>query len=408
MNVRVNPSAVRTDPADAVQTFYDDHPYPPPVADLDRYREAWSDPNRLRVEYHLMWPKAAYRDDLEILIAGCGTSQAAKHALRQPAARVAGIDSSATSLRHTRELKRRYGLKNLEVRQLPIERVHELGRQFDKIVCTGVLHHLADPDAGLRDLRAVLKPDGAMYLMVYATYGRSGIYMIQEYCRQLGVGTSKREIEDLIAVLRTLPNGHPLAPVLREAPDMRRPDALADALLHPRDRAYTVPQLFDFVERNGCKFGRWYRQAQYVPQCGALAASPHAARLTGETDESPRKFFFYTNDDGGITAIRINDWKVVFMEQRAKGMLLWAEPFVELRIPKIFNLRRDPFERADESSNTYWDWWFDHIPAMYVAQALAAEQIQSFKEFPPRQEPAAFNLDRVLEKMQEATDGSLH
>jgi arylsulfatase len=130
--------------------------------------------------------------------------------------------------------------------------------------------------------------------------------------------------------------------------------------------------------------------------------------LLGEADESPRKFFFYTNDDGGITAIRINDWKVVFMEQRAKAMQLWAEPFVELRLPKIFNLRRDPFERADESANTYWDWWFDHIPAMYVAQALTIEQIQSFKEFPPRQKPASFNLDRVLEKMQEATDGSLH
>jgi arylsulfatase len=130
--------------------------------------------------------------------------------------------------------------------------------------------------------------------------------------------------------------------------------------------------------------------------------------LLGETDESPREFFFYTNDDGGITAIRIDDWKVVFMEQRAKGMQLWAEPFVELRVPKIFNLRRDPFERADENANVYWDWWFDHIPAMYVAQALTAEQIQSFKEFPPRQKPAAFNLDRVLEKMQEATDGSLH
>ena len=280
MNERAKPGTARTVPADEVEAFYDDHPYPPPVASLDRYRESWSDPDRLRVEYHLMWPKAAYRDDLEILIAGCGTSQAAKHALRQPAARVAGIDSSATSLRHTRELKRRYDLNNLEVRQLPIERVHELGRQFDKIVCTGVLHHLADPDAGLRDLRAVLKPDGAMYLMVYATYGRAGITMIQEYCRQLGVGTSKREIEDLIAVLRTLPNGHPLAPVLRQSPDMRRSDALADALLHPRDRAYTVPQLFDFVERNGCKFGRWYRQAQYLPRCGALAASPHAARLT--------------------------------------------------------------------------------------------------------------------------------
>jgi SAM-dependent methyltransferase len=280
MNERANPGAARIDPADAVQVFYDDHPYPPPVADLDRYREAWSDPDRLRVEYHLMWPEAAYREDLEILIAGCGTSQAAKHALRQPAARVTGIDNSATSLRHTQELKRRYGLKTLKVRQLPIERVHELECQFDKIVCTGVLHHLVDPDAGLRALRAVLKPDGAMYLMLYATYGRAGIYMIKQYCRQLGVGSSEREIEDLIAVLRTLPNRHPLAPVLREAPDMRRPDALADALLHPRDRAYTVPQLFDFVERNGCKFGRWYRQAQYVPQCGALAATPHAARLT--------------------------------------------------------------------------------------------------------------------------------
>ena len=130
--------------------------------------------------------------------------------------------------------------------------------------------------------------------------------------------------------------------------------------------------------------------------------------LLGETDESPRTFFFYSNDDGKVAAIRINDWKVVFLEQRAKGMILWAEPFVELRVPKIFNLRRDPFERADESSNTYWDWWFDHIPAMYVAQALTAEQIQSFKEFPPRQKPASFNLDAVLEKMEAATDGSLH
>jgi SAM-dependent methyltransferase len=280
MNERGSLGTVRTDPVDAVQDFYDDHPYPPPVADLDRYQEAWSDPDRLRVEYHLLWPTTAYRQDLEILVAGCGTSQAAKHALRQPAARVTGIDISATSLRHTRELKRKYGLKNLEVRQLPIEGVQELGRRFDKVVCTGVLHHLADPDAGLRALRAVLKPEGAMYLMVYAAYGRNGISMIQEYCRRLGVGTSQGEIEDLVAVLRTLPNGHPLAHVLREAPDMRRPDALADALLHPRDRAYTVPQLFDLVERNGCRFGRWYRQAQYAPQCGALSATPHAARLT--------------------------------------------------------------------------------------------------------------------------------
>jgi arylsulfatase len=130
--------------------------------------------------------------------------------------------------------------------------------------------------------------------------------------------------------------------------------------------------------------------------------------LTGEADESPRDWFFYANDDGQVVAVRIGDWKIVFYEQRAKAMMVWAEPFVELRVPKIFNLRRDPFERADENSNTYWDWVLDHIFALYPAQALAAEQIQSFIEFPPRQKPASFNLEAVLAKMQAATDGSLH
>ncbi len=130
--------------------------------------------------------------------------------------------------------------------------------------------------------------------------------------------------------------------------------------------------------------------------------------LTGEVAESPRTWFFYTNDDGQVSAIRIHDWKIVFLEQRAKGMMVWAEPFVPLRMPKIFNLRRDPFERADESSNTYWDWVIRHVPALYAAQALTAAQIQSFEEFPPRQRPASFNLDTVLAKLQSATDGSLH
>jgi arylsulfatase A-like enzyme len=130
--------------------------------------------------------------------------------------------------------------------------------------------------------------------------------------------------------------------------------------------------------------------------------------LRGETDESPREWFFYTSDDGLITAIRYGDWKAVFYEQRAKGMQLWAEPFVALRMPKIFNLRRDPFERADENANIYWDWMLDHIFVMYPMQALAAEQIQSFAEFPPRQKPAAFNLDSVLEQMDDAGGGGLH
>jgi arylsulfatase len=130
--------------------------------------------------------------------------------------------------------------------------------------------------------------------------------------------------------------------------------------------------------------------------------------LLGETEESPREWFFYASDDGQIMAIRYGDWKAVFYEQRAKTMQLWAEPFVPLRLPKIFNLRRDPFERADENSNSYWDWVLEHIFVIYPMQALAAEQLQSFKEFPPRQKPASFNLDAVMDKMQSASDGSMH
>jgi arylsulfatase A-like enzyme len=129
--------------------------------------------------------------------------------------------------------------------------------------------------------------------------------------------------------------------------------------------------------------------------------------LTGESDESPREWFFYTNDDGLIVGVRLHDWKVVFYEQRAKAMEVWSEPFVKLRLPKIFNLRRDPFERADENSNSYWDWVLEHVFVTYPVQALAAEQLQSFAEFPPRQDPASFNLDGVMKAVTDAAGSGL-
>jgi SAM-dependent methyltransferase len=264
---------------DAVQAFYDLRPYPPPVEDLDSYRRRWQDENRRRADFHLHWPDRAYRPDLKVLVAGCGTSQAAKHALRQPASQVVGIDISQTGVDHTQALKRSYHLDNLEVVQLPIERVGELGLHFDKIVCTGVLHHLPDPDQGLRLLREVLVPGGAMHLMLYAAYGRAGVYMLQEYCRRLAIGYSDQEIQDLAVTLTSLPQYHPLAPLLGASPDFQRRDALADALLNPQDRAYTVPQLFDLIDGCGLKFVRWVRQAPYLPQCGGLATTPHAPRL---------------------------------------------------------------------------------------------------------------------------------
>src|SRR5579863_4551316 len=267
------------DVAEEVRDFYDRYPYPPPVDNLEKYQRLWQDPQRRRADYHLFWPTQSYREDQSVLVAGCGTSQAAKHALRWPAAKVTGIDCSATSVLRTEELKQKYNLKNLEVHWFPLERVSDLGMSFDQIVCTGVLHHLANPDAGLKALRNVLKPDGAMQLMVYAPYGRAGIYMLQEFCKRIGISATDQEIPALVGALKALPPGHPLETLLREAPDFRHEAALADALLHPQDRAYSVPQLFDYIESAELTFGRWVRQAPYTPHCGVMARLPQARRM---------------------------------------------------------------------------------------------------------------------------------
>jgi SAM-dependent methyltransferase len=268
-----------------VSAFYERYPYPPPADDLQAYRQAWDD-RRRRADSHLFWPAEPYREDRSILVAGCGTTQAAHYALRWPRAQVIGIDVSAKSIAFTQELKRKYALANLEVRQLAVERAAELGQNFEHVVCTGVLHHLPDPDAGLRALHDVLEPTGALNVMVYAPYGRAGVYMLQDYCRRLSVGGTAPEIRDLAASLKALPPDHPLAPLLRNSPDFANKAGLADALFHPRDRSYSVPQLLDFLGSAGLAFERWVRQAPYLPWCGALASTPHQSKLLGLTAEA--------------------------------------------------------------------------------------------------------------------------
>jgi SAM-dependent methyltransferase len=265
--------------ASQVSEFYEHHPYPAPVDDVVAYRASWDDARR-RADAHLFWPSEPYRDDRSILVAGCGTMQAAHYAVRWPNARIVGIDVSTNSIAFTQQLKKKHALHNLEVRQLAVERAAELGHTFDQVVCTGVLHHLSDPDAGLRALRDVLAPTGAMHIMVYAPYGRAGIYMLQDYCRRLGVGISATEIADLATTLKALPPDHPIVPLLRNSPDFANAAGLADALLHPRDRSYSVPQLMEFLDGCNLTFGRWVRQAPYLPWCGALASALHHTRLT--------------------------------------------------------------------------------------------------------------------------------
>jgi arylsulfatase A-like enzyme len=133
---------------------------------------------------------------------------------------------------------------------------------------------------------------------------------------------------------------------------------------------------------------------------------PH---LTGQQQKSPRHGFIYFNDDGDLVALRFDNWKVVFMEQRVPGTLrVWAEPFTPLRIPKLYNLRTDPFERADTTSNSYYDWFIHHGYLIFAAQTVVAEFLATFKDFPPRQKAATFTIDQAMEKMTAVLSGAGH
>jgi arylsulfatase A-like enzyme len=131
--------------------------------------------------------------------------------------------------------------------------------------------------------------------------------------------------------------------------------------------------------------------------------------LTGAEPKSPRQGFIYFDDDGNLVALRFDNWKVVFMEQRATGTLrIWAEPFVALRVPKLYNLRTDPFERADVTSNTYYDWFIDHDYIVLAAQSVVTEFLDTFRDFPRQQRAASFTIDQAIEKMNVAAVAGAH
>jgi arylsulfatase len=138
--------------------------------------------------------------------------------------------------------------------------------------------------------------------------------------------------------------------------------------------------------------------ANYKVHLDGYNLVPH---LTGETPKGPRESFLYVNDDQQLVGLRYDNWKLVFMEQRAQGTLqVWMEPFTTLRVPKIFNLRTDPYERADITSNTYYDWLLDHAFLLVPAQDYVGKYLMTFKDYPQRQKAASFNLDEVLQNIQ--------
>ena len=131
--------------------------------------------------------------------------------------------------------------------------------------------------------------------------------------------------------------------------------------------------------------------------------------LTGKEKKSPRQGFIYFSDDGDLVALRFDNWKLVFMEQRCEGtMRIWSEPFVPLHVPKLFNLRTDPFEHADVTSNTYYDWFMSKSYMIMAAQGIVGQFLATFKGFPPLQKAASFTIDQVMEKMEASLSGAGH
>ncbi len=251
--------------SDVVSSQYEQWVYPEPIVDLPGWLETnwqWFDP---RISHRLLWPDRPYVPDLDILIAGCGAHQAAVFAYSNPSAKVVAIDVSQSSLDHHQLLKDNYNLSNLELHRLPIEQVTSLGRTFDLIVSSGVLHHLADPHLGMSSLAGVLRPDGVIGVMLYATYGRLGVEMMQGVFREIGLGQNQRSIDTVREALAVLPPEHPVQSYLGIAPDLYYDAGLVDTFLHGRDRNYTVDDCLELVEASGLVFQDWLNKSSYYP-----------------------------------------------------------------------------------------------------------------------------------------------
>jgi SAM-dependent methyltransferase len=256
--------------------------------------EEWFDPSH---RHRIFWPDRDYKPDLDILIAGCGTNQAAIFALANPAASVVGIDVSQSSLNNERHLKDKHQLSNLQLHRLPIEEVSTLEQDFDLIVSTGVLHHMADPLAGLTALGECLRSDGALGVMLYAKYGRIGVDMVESIFQDLGLGQDEPSIEAARKIILSLPSNHLVHSHLKAAarsilPPQKEVSALfeavtwvTDTFLHGRQRTYTVEECVDLVASAGLIFQGWLHKTPYYPHELFTSGNSLSSAVSGLSDE---------------------------------------------------------------------------------------------------------------------------
>jgi SAM-dependent methyltransferase len=306
---------------DVVSRQYGRWVYPDPIEDLPGWLATnwqWFDPSHA---HRSLWPDRDYPADLRILVAGCGTNQAAVLAYTNPSASVVAIDVSDASLQHHRHLKDKYGLDNLDLHLLPIEESGALPGEFDLIVSTGVLHHLADPQVGMDVLAGKLSRDGVLAVMLYARYGRLGVEMMQSVFRDLGLQQDEESLLVVRQALAALPAEHPVRSYLSIAPDLGFDAGLVDTFLHGRDRSYTVDECLELVSSAGLAFQGWFLKSPYEPVAGSGDAFLDAvAALPDERRWSVMERVHSRNAVHFFTACRADrptdDYRVTFEPER--------------------------------------------------------------------------------------------
>lgn len=248
---------------DVVSRQYERWIYPEPIFDIPDWLKSnweWFDPIH---SHRLFWPDRNYWQGIDILVAGCGSNQAAVISYTNPEARVVAIDVSQSSLNHQQLLKDRYGIKNLELHLLPIEEVGNLDLDFDLIISTGVLHHLPKPKIGMKALAECLRKDGVIALMLYAKYGRIGVEILQGIFRELGLIQNEDSISIVKEVLAELRPDHPVWPYISIAHDLEFDTSLVDTFLHQRDQSYSIMDCVELVNSSELVFQDLFLKAPY-------------------------------------------------------------------------------------------------------------------------------------------------
>jgi SAM-dependent methyltransferase len=239
--------------------------YPRPIEDLEAWTALnwdWFDPVH---SHRTLWPDQKYKPDLDILIAGCGTNQAAVYAFTNRAAKVVAVDVSESALDHQKYLKGKHGLDNLELHRLRIEELPSLDLDFDLVVASGVLDHIADPDAAVKALAGCLRRDGVLAATLNATYGRIGVDLLSSVFRDMGLRQDNASIKLVKETISLLPKGHPFRHYLKAVDDLQSDAALVDAFLSGGQRSFTVQECLDLIASAELVFQGWFHNMPYYP-----------------------------------------------------------------------------------------------------------------------------------------------